>query len=110
MKMQAIADALAPLATLVPYCHITCDDNLMSSVWLKCSFDKKEDWSNGIFHNSRYFMIHITPPKGARWYEGGNVEAELTSASKVDKFRKYTSTPEKVVAKIRQWIEQQVNR
>lgn len=105
MKMQAIADQLQPLIPLVPYCQVTCDDNIMSSVWIRASFDARETWSNGIYQNSRHFMIHITPPKGARWYEGGNVTAELTSGYKVHQFRKYTSTPEKVVAKIKQWIE-----
>jgi hypothetical protein len=110
MKMQAIFDACQPLIPLIPYLNVKGDDNLMSSVWLRGSFDKKEEWANGYIENSRYFLLHISPPKGGRWYEGGEVTAEVTSGSGINKFRKYTSTPEKVVAKVKQWIEQQVNR
>lgn len=108
-KMQAVADLCQPLVSLVPYAHLSCDDDLMSSVWLKCSFDKKEEWEYGIYHNSKYFMIRIIPPNGARYYSEGNVTAELSSGSKVAKFRKYTSTPEKVIAKIREWIVSQTS-
>jgi len=29
------------------------------SLILRISKDKKEDWENGIYHNSRYYIIHI---------------------------------------------------
>lgn len=109
MKMQAVYDLVKPLETLVPYSYITVSDNLMSDVWFKGSFDKKETWANDIFHNSRYFMFFISPPKGTRWYVGGDVCVELSSCGFDTKFRKYTGTPEKVVAKIKEWITKQTS-
>lgn len=102
--MQSIADLCQPLKELVPYCHITCDDNIMSSIWIRGSYDSPETWTNNIYQNSEYFQFSIMPAKGARYYTGGDVTAEYSSGNVKRKFRKYTSTPEKVVKKIREWM------
>ena len=102
-KMLPILPLFSPLAELVPVGHARTDDNLMSTIWVAGSFDKRETWANGIFENSRYFRFMISTEKGRRYYsEGDRVTAELTTDRG---FRKYTATPEKVAAKIRAWIE-----
>ncbi|WP_232285731.1 hypothetical protein [Crocosphaera chwakensis] len=80
----------------------------MSSIHLKASFDDRAEWSNGIFENSLYFMFSIHPKKGERYYqEGAPVSVEINNKSyKIPtKFRKYTGTPEKAIAKIVTWID-----
>ncbi len=103
-RMAAVEALCQPLKSLVPYCRIECDDNLMSSVWIHGSYDPKETWSYGIYQNSNYFQFSITPAKGQRYYNGGDVTVEYCSGSVRRKFRKYTASPEKVVAKIKDWM------
>lgn len=108
-KMQAIADkAREKVDGLVPFMRVSTDDNIMSSVSVRGSFDGPESWSNKIFENSRYFRFSIVPAKGARYYEGGNVKVELSVKShKIDrKFRAYTGAPDKVIEKIVKWISE----
>ncbi|WP_107670403.1 hypothetical protein [Cyanothece sp. BG0011] len=107
-KMQAIADSLRESLPPLPFSSLKCDDNLMSSIHLKASFDDRAEWSNGIFENSLYFIVSIHPQKGKRYYqEGEKVSVEINSKSyKIPtKFRKYTGTPEKAIGKIVAWIE-----
>ena len=107
-KMQGIRDMIAQeLDGLVPVLNVKTDDNLMSSVTVSGTFDAKEDWANGIYENSRYFRFAVVPPKGARYYDGGDkVTLELWSKSyKLPKSRKYTGTPAKVAAKLRAYLE-----
>jgi hypothetical protein len=110
-KMLAIAtQTSAALEGLLPYLSVTATDNLMSSVHIRGSFQAKEQWSNGIFHNSPYFIIFIQPEGDKRYYNPADtkVTLELTSkGGKVAKLRKYTATVDKVIAKLRQWIEAQ---
>ena len=106
-KMQAICE-LARKELDAPYLEIWTNDNIMSSVTIVGSFDPVGEWAYGIFENSRRFILHIVPEKGKRYYtEGENVTGELTSMSRRinKKFRKYTSTPEKVVQKIKGWLK-----
>ncbi len=107
MKMQAIHDLALELKPLLPLMKIYGDDNIMSSVAIHGSFDAPETWTNQIFHNSRYFSIHITPMNKNRWYAetDPNVTVEMISSYQVGKFRKYTGTPDKVIAKIQKWIQ-----
>ena len=96
----------------VPVLQITADDNLTSNVFIRGSFDAEDTWGYGIYENSKYFQIHLWPAKGARYYNGGPVTLELTRASyklSVPKLRKYTGPPEKVVEKVRKWIEANLN-
>lgn len=104
MKMQAICDSLVASLSL-PFLKVKTDDNLCSNVSIHGAFDAKEDWSNGIFHNGKYFIIMINP--SGRWYtEGDKVTAEMISSQyKIKKMRRYTNTPEKVIKHICTWVE-----
>jgi hypothetical protein len=91
---------------LIPYMNIDCNDNLMSNIDIIGSFDDRRDWLNGIRENSHYFRFSIKPAQG-RYYEAGQpvtAELYLKSYEIASRFRKYTGTPEKAIAKIKQWI------
>ncbi len=105
--MQSVAQAFHGIN--LPSYNVSTDDNIMSSVYIDGSFDAKENWPGGFFQNSRFFQAMVTPSKGKRYYDDGDrVTLTLTSASHKltnRKLRKYTATPEKVAAKLREWIE-----
>lgn len=104
-KMQAICEA-AREALQAPWLQIRTDDNLCSSITIEGSLEPKSEWQGGIWQNSRYFMFFINPLKGKRYFTTGeNVTVELHNCHGVNKFRKYTATPEKVIAKLKTWIE-----
>jgi hypothetical protein len=104
-KMLAICEATKE-ALQAPWLQILTDDNLCSSVTIKGSLEPKSEWQSGIWMNSRYFMFFIHAEKGKRYYEDGDrVSVELHTCHGVNKFRKYTATPEKVIAKLKTWIE-----
>lgn len=107
-KMHKIESlCFAEVYGLAPHLRITCDDNLLSNIWIVGSFNDRGSWVNGIFENSDYFFFSITTEKDRRYYnEGDLVTVELTRKSYkiAAKFRKYTGTPEKAIAKIKQWI------
>jgi hypothetical protein len=89
----------------LPYLAIKTDDNLMSSVWIRGSFQHKEDWQSSIYYNSPYFCFAIVPMKGARYYTSGeNVTVTLDNRGVGAKFRKYTGPIDKVLRKIQDWI------
>jgi len=93
--------------------NVTSDDNIMSSVWVRGSFDPRDSWANGIFMNSRWFMFSIVPAKGARYYDSETeikVTVELDNVShKISrKFRKSTTTSTKAIERIREWIEKEM--
>jgi hypothetical protein len=52
-----------------------------TSIILHLSLDKKDTWQNGIFHNSRYFIIHIS--------KNGIVE-NFSCGNRANKLRKKT--------------------
>lgn len=105
-KMQTVKErADEVLKDLTPVLQITTNDNLCSSVMIKGSFDPKENWEYGIFQNSRYFQFRVGPPKGKRYYEGGEVTIELFSKRHdLPKMRKYTGSVEKALDKIKNWL------
>ena len=107
-RMNDICEqAKTALDGITPVFSIGTDDNLMSSVSIDGSFDPREEWSNGIFHNSRYFIFSIHSMKGKRYYDSADpkVTVELWSSHyNLSKFRKYTGSIEKVILKIREWI------
>ena len=100
--------AFAELYTdLIPSLHIKADDNLSSSVIISGSFDPRELWGGGYWENSHYFQFFITAKDGKRYYEAGQpvtVEQTRRHWEIKNKFRKYTGTPEKAIAKIKSWI------
>ncbi len=104
---EAIEEALKEAA---PEINVTTDDNIMSSVTIRGSFDPKTLWQGGIFHNSRFFIISVVPEKGKRYYEDTDtkVEVHMTAQShKVKgKLRKYTGPLNKVIEKIKKFIDE----
>ena len=110
-KMLAICEAARlALAGVAPYLSITTDDNLMSSVTIRGSFDARETWTNNIFHNSRYFIGSIVPMEGRRYYNPSDqkVTIEFSSLdSRMSKFRKYTGPIDKVIAKVKEYLSAQ---
>lgn len=109
-KMKDIAVQLSKsVENLASFLRVSVDDNIMSSVSLRGSFDKREDWSSNIYENSRYFRFMITPPKGQRYYKDGDpIKVELAQKSyKIErKFRAYTGPVDKVIDKIVKWIKE----
>lgn len=105
-KMQAIAQTTKEaLANLTPFLSVKTDDNLMSSVVITGTFQPREQWPMGIFHNARYFIFFIRPARGQRYYTAGEpVEVELTSCNNLPKFRKSTTTPEKAIQRIKTYL------
>lgn len=107
-KMQAIAEQVKEaLAGLVPYLTVGTNDNLMSSVSIRGSFDARETWTNGIWENSRNFRFSIVPMNGKRYYDAADdkVTVELEQGRRVGKFRKSTATVAKVIERIKAFIE-----
>lgn len=108
-KMTAICEQTKlTLAGMVNYLSIKTDDNLMSSVCVRGSFQAKEHWLYGIFENSPRFIFMIRPMDGKRYYDPTDpkVSIELISCChKLTKFRKYTGPVDKVLAKLLDWIK-----
>lgn len=104
-SMAGIANAINhELSGLLPYMRAEASDNLGSWVCFSGSFDPRETWKYNIYENSRHFRFSIRPKTG--YYSGGDLEVELFQRdSKLPKFRKYTGTPEKVVQKLKSWVE-----
>lgn len=115
-KMADIAENLAKTFLtesgendIIPFVKVACSDNICSAVLLSGSFDEYKTWQNGIFHNSRYFLINIFPSPKQRYYSGGNVSVEMSSSHGVGKFRTANNiSPEKAIAKIQKWIIEQL--
>ena len=113
-KMIGIRDEMrTALSGITLDClNVNADDNLMSSVDIRGSFDPRDSWPNRIFMNSRWFMFSIVPAKGVRYYDPQtetNVTVRLDNSShKISrKFRKGTTTPAKAIERIREWIEKE---
>ena len=106
-KMSEVMNAFETLKGMAEIVNVTTTDNLMSSLFVRGSFDPKGTWLNGIWENSRHFHFHVTPQRG-RYYEAGqNVTAELIGKGQgMPNFRKYSGTPEKVAKKIAGWLKQ----
>jgi hypothetical protein len=102
-KMQSIADLVNAIPTKTPHFVVGVDDNLLSNVTIWGALDTKDQWYNGIFYNGKYFIVSIFPKTGRYYNPGDNVTLSLTS-SRVGKLRKYTSSPEKVVKKLGEWL------
>lgn len=105
-KMEKIAESLreALESSSLPYLSIVADDNICSGVTIRGSRQAKSEWKYNIFHNSPYFILMISSP--SRYYvEGDKVTVELISrGTGIEKMRKYSGSPSKVVAKIVEWM------
>ena len=109
-KMASIAEILKEeLVKLdgLPFCSVSTDDNLCSSITTRGSLDAPEQWRNGIFENGKSFTILIMPEKRKRYYEDGDKVVATSRMNRLSKFRKYTASPEKVIKRIYDWIELQ---
>lgn len=118
-KMKEIADRVREhIEGLAPVIKVTCDDNLMSSIIIRGAFDSPDEWSNGIFENGLYFILHIIPEKGKRYYTPGEkitleaihishqiANVDATAGIKRPKFRKYTGTVDKVISRLQNWMQ-----
>ena len=107
-KMQAIGDA-CQAALSAEWLKITTDDNLCSSVVVRGALDAEDKWSGGIWQNGLYFMFMISPEREQRYYEPGMkviVEMHVVSYKLKGSFRKSTTTPDKAIARIQQWIDE----
>lgn len=114
LKMATVAEKVEKaLAGKAPHLNVKAADGIMSCVSVTGSFDAKETWENNIFHNSRYFIVHVTPANGKRWYDeaaDANVTLEAVSLGhKVAKLRKFTGAPDKAVEKLVKWIDTAAN-
>lgn len=107
-KMHDINIAVeAAVGNLVPFINLSCDDKLMSSIYIRGSFNAKENWNSRYWENSEYFRFSIEPEKNKRYYtKGEKVMVELRGKSHkiANSFRKFTGSPEKVIARIKEWI------
>lgn len=104
---QATQDAIKGV---LPHIVVKTDDNIMSNVTIYASKQHKDQWTSGIFHNSPYVIVSITPAKGQRYYDPNTnpqvtVEVTSTGSRNFPKFRKYTGTPEKVIAKFAAYLQ-----
>jgi hypothetical protein len=74
------------------------------SVTVHLSLDKKEDWNNNIYHNSRYIIFHFSNQgvlKSGATFSGKNAKAS---------FRKSRFKDAKgAIAKIKQWHDKNKN-
>ena len=71
------------------------------SLIIKLSLDKKEEWINNIFHNSRYIILHIS--------SDGKIEL-CSKGLNTSKMRKGTvSTIEDVIKKVTKWKQDSEN-
>lgn len=108
-KMQAIKELVVKeLTGLLPFLSVTCDDNITSNITIRGTKEPKEQWANGIFHNATYFIGAIGPMNEKRYYDPADPKVTVGVGSvgsrDLPKFRKYTASPEKVVAKLKEWI------
>jgi hypothetical protein len=104
-KMQALAERVAKeVGGLTPWMRVTTDDNFCSSIFIRGSYQLKEQWANGIFENSDYFLIKLAPK--TRYYsEGQEIGMEMVTSHGVAKMRRYHGPVDKVLEKVIKWIK-----
>jgi len=109
-KMLAISDqAKAAVNGLLPWMTWEVDDNIMSNICLRATVEDKANWPMNIMHNARYVIVSITPMDGKRYYDPADASVTLSLTSKGSKvktkLRKYTGPVDKVVAKLKAYLE-----
>ena len=108
-KMENVRLIAAELIPLMEYMVVSSNDNLASSVRIKASFDPETEWLFKILENSTYFIFEITPANSQYYEEGDDVKVKLLKCSHIvtkfkRKFRAKTTSPDKVIALIKEWI------
>lgn len=105
-KLEKIAKSLREVETL-GFLSVETSDRICSSIHIKASIESLE--SVKYWHNSTNLMLSIYPAGEKQFYEVGDklsVTLQILSHKKKDKkFRKFTGTPEKVMAKIQTYLE-----
>jgi hypothetical protein len=113
-KMSGLAKQISEAIECVKpglFFVVKSDDVYKSNLCIQGSFDPVNTWANNIYENSRCFTFWIYP-HGTQYYEEEQkIEIELTTRCyKIPKkFRKYTGTPDKAVAKLINWIKTAVD-
>ena len=78
-NLQELADHLNK-NNLFPFFNCQFTTNLCDTVFIRASKQKKEDWSNGIMHNSPYLLISVMPKtRDGRETETCQYEVEMLS-------------------------------
>lgn len=104
-KMQAICDEVKKsLEGSLPFLVISTSDFLGSSVYICGATTTKEEWSNGILENATYCKMFIKPKSGRYYHPDDALTVEVISGN-CPKFRKYTGTLDKVIGKVKTFIE-----
>ena len=108
-NLQELADHLNQ-NNLFPFFNCQFTANLCDSVIIRASKQKKEDWSNGIMHNSPYLIISVMPKtRDGRETETCEFEVELLSwgfNKKETKFlRKKTGTLDQIASHLQKYFE-----
>lgn len=108
-NLQELADHLNQ-NNLFPFFNCQFTTNLCDAVIIKASKQKKEDWSNGIFHNSPYLIISVIPrTRDGRETETCEFGVELLSwgfNKKETKFlRKKTGTLDQIAIYLQKYFE-----
>jgi hypothetical protein len=108
--MEPIAiQILEKLAGKLPYLQVRGKGSICDSCLISGSFESPEQWQNGIFENSTHFKIILHNASGKQQYsEGEEVTMELLTGHHVEKLRKYTGEPLKVIQKLVDWIDKQL--
>ena len=91
---------------LIPYLYSkVCQFFDIYSIIIDGSLEAKDSWACGCWENSHYFRFDLTTKGNAPYKAGEHITANLIRRRyDLPKFRKYTGTPEKVIAKIKKWI------
>ena len=90
---ETLAASLAATFPVSSVQRSTLGGDQNASLIVKLSLDTKEEWINGIFHNSRYAMFSI-----------GGGKIEMFSYSKTVKFRKANANSvEEAISRLRAW-------
>jgi len=108
-KMRSVAEQIENSFPDLPFIKVRTDDNLCSSITIRGSLDAPEQWRNGIFENGRSFTLMIFPEKRKRYYEAGDKVTVEMGMNRLGKFRKYTSSPDKVAQRIHEWVKLQTS-
>lgn len=108
-NLQELADYLNK-HNCFPFFNCQFDTNLCDSVTIKASKQKKEGWSNGIFHNSPYLIIMVfTKTRDGRESEGCKYEVEMSSwgfsRDVRTPLRKKTGTLEQIANHLQKYFE-----
>jgi hypothetical protein len=100
--MKDLKPQIEKIISEMPFSNIhlsTLGGENHASILFVIGLDAKETWKNGIFENSRYMRFHIE-----RNFKGLILEC-FTSSIKL-KFRKVTTSPEKILIKVQEFVNQ----